>query len=782
MNPVSFSQLLTDLHGGDPFLRRSALSVLASEPEQSNIEIFEDALTDSDPYISMLGLMALRKLYPVSSSVDSTWQDLFGESVDLLSRRASFGPVPVRTAALQALAFAPTGLTTGLVQRILEGIPGAPPLIGGLSEQPPILPLVNSAVSLDLPQVMGMLFSALPHSPNLLSLFRRELSSGFPEKMLPVLFALQMNPIKNLVEDLVSVSRSIDPVVAIEGARALLACGGSRIFVFVLSLLKETADHKKKVGLLPLLARTGRDEVWPLLLSHLKNESWEVRKSAVFSIARFAASENDRSKALSPIINDENPFVASEAAIHLWHLGSMDALHKLERMLNSDSTRERSAAAAALGQLPASVSLPLLADRLGRENQGDTLREIMISMRRLIPKSINDSNLIEWILLTIRRLLSHSDPFLKSQAAVLCGLCGSTAEDLILPALEKQEHPHVIASLIAALKGTGTPRLLVLARFHDHPETRVRANLMETLLLCGASAIPYLGGGLKDPSPRVRSAAAVTLFALGQIEVVAHLNRMLLTNSSISVLASCFALGRLMRFQPPTLGADHPLSLALGRESKRRHSPKFDSPAILQEPSLPIVFTRLAKVKCGNEESIQIIEQARRDKPNSHPLKRLLASFLINVNKPAEALAILESCLRDKPSILADLFDVYRLSVTSGDPIKVEKYGRQLKETYQNLFESCKEELRISGKNADMNVDLLKLSSPSMNLYSYLIKLQTLKGDRKKTADYLAELLLARPANKIVAEQLAKTLLDQTDPLKETLRAYSASLTTQEQK
>ncbi|MFZ2956483.1 MAG: hypothetical protein WA705_06310 [Candidatus Ozemobacteraceae bacterium] len=832
----------------EPFLRRSAFAALAVDPHAADRERLEDGLLDGDPIVAMLAHIGLRRLYPASAAVDAMWRELFGESVDLLGRRALHGPVSMRIAALSALAFAPTGLTVGLADRVLaslsenaprwcgyphEGVytpkvpgmarvfgvnptksPGVGETVidgtrfsdvasvtsiiateegqgrgGSASEQPPMLPLINAVRSIDLPDGIGLLLAALPDASDRVMLFRRELeaSTHDPERTLAVLIALQARPLPALSEALIAIARSPEPRLAIEGARALLACGGNRVFLFVLSLLKDTQDAAKKTGLLPLLARTGREEAWQLLTAHLTHPVWEVRRAAVDAVAGFAAPQIQRREALVPLLNDEHPGVACEAASYAWGLGSLEALSRLELGLNRENARERALAASALARLPASIALPILTERLSREKQGDVLRELMMALRGLIPHAAAEQAVVDRMLPALRRLLDGGDPFLRSQAAVLCGLFGAPAEDLIMSALEKQEHPHVLASLICALGRAGRPRLLILGRFHDHPDPRVRSNLMETLLPCGSAATPYLGAGLRDVSSRVRAAAAVSLFQLGQIDVVGALNRMLLETTPLPVFAACRALGRLMRLQPPTLGTDHPLALALGREARRRPAPKADLPPLLADPSLPGIFTDLARlghdpatgrrVAITNVAAIGAIEKARREEPSAHGPRRLHAAFLMGAGRNDEALLLLEACLREHPSVLADLLDAYRLAMMIGDLPRADRLGGRVREMYPAVLDACRTSAPPAPEDAyDFRRKLHNLSTPSMNLYPFMIGVKAREGDRETVLELLTELLLARPINALVAKKIAEQLPPEAGPLREALIGWAAVL------
>lgn len=767
------------LYDPDPATRRMAVAAIAREPLPEDREFFEETLFSADPATALLAHLGLRALVPPPASLDQTWRETFAESVELLVQRASSGPVQLRVAALQALAFAPEGLTVGLVDRVLQSLPDAATVETGLWREAPTLPLVQVRRSLDLPEGFALLLSALPLGKERIHLLRRELGRKESHRLLPVLIALQLVPVPELTDQVLACVRSGEPRVAIEAARALLACGGKKVYLMILSLLKETVDPRKKAGLLPLAAQTGRREVWQVLLSHLRHSSPIVRRAAVVAVASFPGLATDKTAALAPLLKDKEAGVACEAARFLWQFGSMEALTLLEDHFRRGDPHQRAVAAELLGELPAETAAPILIEEFGKERHGDVIRQIILSLRRLLPHLAPSSGLCDRLLPVLRRLLGSTDPFNRSQAAVLAGILGAPAEDLLLSAIEKPEHPHVLASLLAGLGRIGHGRLLVLARFHDHPDPRVRANLMTALLSAGPGAIPYLTTALKDPSPRVGAAAAHSLFMLGQVEVVAVLNRMLLVPSPVSVLAACHALGRLLRVQVATLPSDHPLALTLGRRARTKAAADpVDGPALLRAPELPRVFEELALARGDREKTAWVLENHLKANPASVALRRMLASVWAVQGKAEPALNLLETCLRDHPGVLADLLDAYRLSLLVGDLPRAEAYGQRVQGMYRRILDACLDLCQsLRGRGTEALLERLhSLSSPSMNIYAAMIQLKALQGDTETVLELLTEILLARPANGVVAQKLANLLPESLGDLRQALLTYVQSL------
>ncbi len=760
----------------DPWIRRLALAELARAPLAIDRELFEEHLFSADPALALPAFLGLRRLCPPPPLMDEAWRDIFGEAIDLLGKRAASGPLPLRAAAIQALAFAPGGVSDLLLDRLTASAIDETPLEAPIWSEPPQLPLIQEGGGAgDHSASLALLLGAALRSGSRASRIARLLADGDESRCIPALLALQAFPQPELAERVLPLVRAPSTRVAAEAARALLTCGGKRVFLLLLSLVADTAEPVRKAYLLPLVARTGRPEVWKLLTTHLTHADPRVRKAAIGAAAGLAVPAQQRAAALTPLLADPDPSVVAEAARVLWPLGSMDALSKLEEMIRRHDAAHRALAADALGGLPPAPAIPILVEQIARERHGDVLRALLLSLRRLLPKAAPQTAITERLLPTLRRLLDASDPFLRSQTAVLAGLLGQAAEDIILTCLEKPEHPHVLASLLGALRRIGSSRLLVLARFSDHPDPRVRANLMETMLFSGPGAVPYLTNGLRDPAPRVRAAAAKGLFQLGQLEVIPLLTRMLLIPSPVPVLSACHALGQLMRLQPPTLRSDHPLSLSLSREARRRRPPAIAGPLALRDPSLPDLFEKLSGTANDTHATIELLEHHVKVHPTSRAARRMLAAVLAGMDRAGPALSLIESCLAEQPGVLADLLDAYRLAMRIGDLPRAERLGHKVRDTYGALLDACLELAHSSrGGPADQLLDrLFNLREPSMNLYSAMIQLKAKQGDVETVLDLLAELLLARPGNATVAARLAANLPPALAELKSALAEYA---------
>ena len=762
----------------DGWIRKAALAAMVRDPQPVDREIFEDFIDSDDTTLSLMSFLGLKKLFPPTLLVRDTWKELFGESVDLLARRACSGPAQLRVAALKALAFAPEHLSFGLVEKVLESLATPLSFESISSGQSPDLALVQNPQNFQLPEGFAVLLASLPGSHERVELLRREIGAQDSSRLLPVLLALQLNPVPELTDQVLLLARSSEKRIAIEAARALLACGGSKVFLVILSMLKETADPQRKASLLPLAASTGREEVWPVIVNYAGSDDAILAQAALQAAENFAAPIEEKAALYRQAIKSINPATACMAAQFAWHAGSMKALRLLEKYLSEESRLHRASAAAALGNISPETALPILSACFDREKNGDVIRQLILSVRKLLPRARGNMRVHDQLLPWFGRLMKSTDAFKRSQCAILCGLLGRPAEDLVLRTLEKEHHPHVIASLLSSLGRLGCSRLLVYSRFHDHADSRVRANMLAAMLICGGEAVSYFTNALKDTAPRVRGAAARNLFLLGQLDIVATLNRMLLVPEPLSVLAGCYSLGQLLRIQPPLLSSDHPLPLAVSRRSTLHQKSGAYGPMLLNTPEAAQVFSELAIARGNRQKMIWILEDKIRRHPSSYPVRRMLASLLAIDGELRRAASILGVCLIEHPGILADILDAYRIAVKLGNLDRATDYGETAKALYNELLAGCLLLCRsIRGSGAELMMQKLHhLGEPSMNLYNAMIQLKVLESENETVLDLMSELVLARPYNAVVVRKLSTMLPESFAELRQALSVYAASL------
>ena len=167
----------------DGWIRKAALAAMVRDPQPVDREIFEDFIDSDDTTLSLMSFLGLKKLFPPTLLVRDTWKELFGESVDLLSRRACSGPAQLRVAALKALAFAPEHLSFGLVEKVLESLATPLSFESISSGQSPDLTLVQNPQTFQLPEGFAVLLASLPGSHERVELLRREIGSQDPSRL-----------------------------------------------------------------------------------------------------------------------------------------------------------------------------------------------------------------------------------------------------------------------------------------------------------------------------------------------------------------------------------------------------------------------------------------------------------------------------------------------------------------------------------------------------------------------------------------------------------------------
>lgn len=759
----------------DPWGRRRRVSALITSSQTTpSRDVLEGLLFDSDPIVSQLAFQGLRRLSPPPADVDAGWKSVFAESVHLLLRQAGQGPIALRIPAVQALAFAPATMTIGLIDTLLQNFPKNSGEVS-LWPHPPGIPLMNFRPSTELPEGFALLLSGLASPEYRVSLLRRELTTAVSrENLLSALLSLQVLPEPELIDELLPHIRSAEPLVAVEAIRALHAAGGGKVFHLLGSLFHETGHPDKRSRLLELLASTGREEALAMICQELKAGNAEMLPSAINALETFPLPGAEKSELLSPFLNHPVKAIQIEAAVCLWRLGSMEALPRLEALVRDAATDARVVAAAAFGRLPPGISLSPLLEQLALEKNGDVRRQILQSLRQLLPRVHEAGTVIERLLPLLARFLSSSEVFFRNQAAVLCGYTGHHTHDLIVKALDREENPHVMASLIKALGRLGSPKVLIFARFLDQPDPRVRSNLMEAFLFSGVEAIPFLTRGLKDPSPRVRASAALSLFLLGQTEVVGILNRMLLTSSPSAILSACHCFHHIFRHFPILDKPESPIALALRRLHTRHTRPAIREPQPDESP-LSRLLVQLSGIPGGTSPLIAFLHEQVGREPSCYFRRRLLAAFLLAERRFEQALPLLERCLEEQPHVLADQFDAYRSAVAVGEIARAGRTKQVIIRTYNTLLAACEELCRaIRGKGAEELLEkLLSLRRPSMNLYNAMIQLKMIQGERDTVLELLQELFLARPLNEAVVRKMAELLPDEKNALKSALIRFA---------
>ncbi len=646
--------------------------------------------------------------------------------------------------------------------------------------QPP-LPWIFADAPLSEAQLLGLLLTRLSEGERI-RIVSDELHDGnAPRRLLAVLTSLAWAPIRgdHWTSSLVPLLRHARGDVAAAAARAATAGGDQRLELLYVSLLREGGDIQRQEALLAGLATLAGPRAVEPLSQALTSPSAALRLMACRCLGRAPAAPTAVAQALEPCLRDTDPRIQAAAAANLWTMGSLSALPLLLKLLEDPATEARVAAATALSSLPSNLAVPALLGRLARERTGDGLRALVLSLRRLLKATTLPTDERERVLTHLVRLAETPSVSVQVQAFHLAGLLGTVAEDWLLSALRNNGPAPVVATQIAALAGAArASRLLLVTRFANHADCRVRANLMAMLAREGLAATPYLAQGLADPSPRVRATAATSLWHLGQLDVLGLLTRMLAAPNLPEISAGVHALNGIFRHPPWPNDAQSPLVMGLRRMQPRPASATANLPEILGDPGIVELLLRLAAAR--GDERIEFLRQAMAANPAQYAPRRMLAHALQMRGEAGRALTLLEDCRTSHPDIFADQLERYRLALLTGDVGLADMHGQMVRNTYQQLLAACAEDAnRLGGPGgAALQTRLHRLRQPSLNLYSVMVQLKVAQGDDFTALTLLAELFFSRPDNRPVIDQLLQRLPPSATDLHQALTTFARAIGT----
>ena len=770
---MSFERLLKNPHSAlndsDNWVRLQCISAVSREPLLSDRIFFEELLENEDPIIAFLAYKGLTRLFPLSSLIRDVCQKLFAETVELLEKRASSGSgsTQIRTAALKALAFA-TDLSISVIESSLKSLYTSFNYDSSFYTKEPLLPLLQKSNNFFLLEGFGLLLASMPiEQETSIKIIKRELECQNPNRLIPAMISLQLNPNAEMTDQLLWIARNAEKRVSDEAIKALLACGGKKVYLVITSLLKEVA------------ASTDREEIWSLLKSYAEGKDQKLALTALKAIDGFAPVDiKEKLNLYSELAKSENPELAVLSNLYIWRSNPSNSLKVFRDFLESDDSLFRLACVDAASEISPDLSIPLLFTHFEEEKDENVINQILLNARSLLPKVKNveliENNILPWL----TRHIASSNDFIRNQIAVLCGCLGPFTEDIVLKSLEKETHPYVIASLLASLGKCGCDKILLYSKYHDYKDARVRANMVYALNNCGKEAIPYFYDALEDESSRVRAGAAYCLFMKGQLDSIKVLNNMLQIPEPISVLSACYSIYNIFKIVIPKLETEHPLALAIARKIIELEREKKFGPGLLNSSESSNLFNEMAFVNGDIDKLIFILEERHKKKPSSVLINRLLASVYIYNGDNVSAIPLLEICVRENPTNLADLLDSYRTVLKIGDLTRANKIGSKIKKLYKMLFDGCIEFCKYLNKSESdkmlQQINLLK--EPSMNLYNVMIQLKIAENDPDTAVYLMTELFLSRPFNVNLIVKLAKMMPDNFSYLKKSLLSYAKSL------
>lgn len=765
----------------DSWVNSQALAAVSRNPVAEDRVFLEECLENEDPAIALLGFVGLKKLFPMQPAMQEVWQNLFYDTVDLLEKRASSGSgsAQIRAAAARAMAFA-TDISYSTVEAVLKSLSVSFRYDTAFIAKEPSIYLLQRQNGFQLLEAVGVLLASLHTDQQAaVKILTRELDCQNPDRIIPALIALQLNPNPDFTDQVLWVARNGEKRVADEAIKALLACGGKKVCLFISSLLKEIKDVDRRSVILSVAASTDREEIWPVLTAFAKGREQKLALTALRAIDGFdGIDKTDKISLYAEAAKCKDPEIMALASVLAWKAGSLKTIKLLNQFLDSDSEQHRLAAAKVLAEVSPEKAIPLIVSHFEEETEEKVYSQLLLSARDLLPK-VKKVELVEnTILPWLSAMIKSGEDWKRNQAAVLCGCLGPVSEEILLRALTKEKHHYVIASLLAALGKCGSNRLLLFSKYHDHEDDRVRANMIYALANCGSEAIPYFSEALSDSSPRVRAGAAYNLFMLGQVNAINTLNAMLQVPEPLSVLSACYAIFKLLKTVLPKLEADHPLALAISRLAIDSQKNRQVGPGLLNSPESSAIFNEMATAAGDKNKLIWILEEKHKRRPSSFMIMRLLAANYILNNDYQKALPLMEICVRENPSDLADLLDAYRTALKLGELHRANEFGDKTKKLYRMLLDGCVELCRsLDGAGVTMMLQRLNfLEEPSMNLYNAMIQLKVVEGDQETVMYLITELILARPFNTNLINKLIAIMPEKYATLRDAMGLYCKSI------
>lgn len=756
----------------------ASVAAISENPSLSEKEYYSKLLKSQDIYLALSASLCLKKLFPPTNQTKSIVSDIFAEAEDSLIHRACSGPAQLRIAALKALIFDAGYLSFTDISHILESTESISEHESFYSGNFQSLTRIMPQSNFFLTEALGAIIAVLPNKNERFDLIKRELSLQNETRIISALNSLQMVPAEEPTNLVLQLARSENFRISKEAIKSLLICGGSKVYLIILSILKEINNPEQKAELLPIAALTHREEAWIMIKESMNSENIKLTKSALIASDIISINDDEKSEFYKKLMKHSDPEVSCISAALAWKHGSLKAIKVITKHLESNSKKSRAAASKVLSHINPEQSIPILIKKFNEETNGDVIRENILSIRRILTQNSEVTlQYADFFMPWLNRLFKSTDPFKRVQSAVLCGLVGKASKDTLLSALNKEKHPYVLSAIIKALGKCDFDRILVYSAYAQNNDSRVRAATIESLPITGTS-MSYYTQALKDENPRVKAAAIIKLYLSGQTDVIRKANEMINVPSPEAVLAGCYALSRTVRIQPAILKENEPLSLSIASKARFNLRSEECGPAFLNSPDIADLFAEMA-LSGGNRHRLTwLLEEYNRKTPENYAVRRMLASMLAIEGDYSKALNLIDLCLNENPGSLSDLLDAYRISLRLCEMKKAALYGNKLRKLYITLTLACKHVCTtLTNKQAEaLNKKLEALKEPSMNLYNVMIQIKIIEKDNQGALDLLTEVLLSRPFNGNIAKKLASMLPENCSELKVSLEAYAASL------
>jgi HEAT repeat protein len=275
-------------------------------------------------------------------------------------------------------------------------------------------------------------------------------------------------------------------------ARSLEAAGP------LMELLRNNPKWSLKARIIESLGKTGSAEAIPLLIAHLKDREYWVRRSTIDALGMLdAAAYSDR---VAVLLDDPDP-LAREWSLRALSVLKADRYHnKIEKLLLDQSSRVKSTSLRVMGELGIETRREMVLKALGDESE-----EVRIEGVRYFSR-VKDKHVMNDIL----RLLPNGSEYLRKE---IIGYIKSIRPSGFRSILNLFEIKELSKNMIAVLLGIAADVNDAVARqfiilFTTHADEFLRENAFHSMAASGFEVgEELLEKGISDPSGPVRAAA-----------------------------------------------------------------------------------------------------------------------------------------------------------------------------------------------------------------------------------------------------------------------------------
>ncbi|MFC1745013.1 HEAT repeat domain-containing protein [Candidatus Riflebacteria bacterium] len=515
--------------------------------------------------------------------------------------------------------------------------------------------------------------------------------------------------------------------------RSLGCFGKDHALTPLLEQYKKTENQDMKAFIVPLLARFNVPEAVDVLISILESDNPRARANAIESFKILAIPITKKIEYLLPLIEDKNPRARANCLGTLWQFYQemeekrkeltpeqwkqvqilknkvVDCAYKMSKQLDK---KMRLSVAYILREMN-DVKFTFLLLQLLREDDEH--------VKKVASASLSHVRISENINLLMKTLIFEElVPVQLNILKALENLGDLQSHDVdtnLQKLFKKTEVTSVKAAIITTLGKLKNPekRMVFFTEALKHTDPRVRANSVEIIgRLRTLESTPLLREALRDENHRVQGTAILSLFLMGELNIIETLFQFLRSNESSIVLTGIHILSEICeRIKFPKDSRE----VLLLFEALKRH-PLFESSKTEHE--------RMASKKIIHWE-IEKYRNLIQARPKDGLSRYLLTRCLVEAKMYREALIEIEKLFRlqfKKPEELYYLKGLIYLEnkrVTTG----LEFFKRTLKANFEGLDFKLEMIYKIATKLEE------KFPSLAFYFWEYLVSMDESYHDSK---------------------------------------------------